>query len=109
VGGAHLLVGRGRAAGLVVAVAGGGGRWGLRAAALVGGRRGGGIAAAGPLAGGAVGGGGLRPYLGVLGCDALEQKSLWVGLGFGLLAAGPVRYSDRPTFSRPPIHPPQQK
>src|SRR6185312_3562602 len=76
VGGAHLLVGRGRAAGLVVAVAEGGGRWGLRAAALVGGRRGGGIAAAGPLAGGAVGGGGLGPYLGVLGCDAQEQKSL---------------------------------
>jgi len=92
VGGAHLLVGRGRAAGLVVAVAGAGGRRGLRAAALVGGRRGGGIAAAGPLAGGAVGGGALRPYLGVLGRDAQEQKSFWVGLGFGLqlgLSDGP--------------------
>ena len=104
VGGAHLLLGRGRrrtaAVGLVVvglvAVAGARGRGGgvLRAAALVGGRRGGAIAAAGPLARGvadAVGGGAVRPYLGGPGCApaaAGSQESFGLVGSFGLQGNG---------------------
>lgn len=98
VGGAHLLLARGRAAAVVVvaAVAGAGGRRGLRAPALVGGRRRRGIAAAGPLPGGvadAVGGGGFRPYLGVLGgCATRTRWSRKASAGSGFwAAAGPVR------------------